>query len=264
MARVRTALKAGGESGGTQSIRRALTVLRFLAEGQRRGVSAREIAERSALSRPTVHRILNSLIAEAIVEQDRRSGLYMLGEQLALLALARPIQAPLLTAAQDELASLAHTIGDTLFLTIRTGTDTLCLARRLGTYPIQVLSIEIGARRPLGVSSAGIAILAALPFEEAEAILVQNRARLKSYNVTHDLALQQIRRAHRDGHALRPIGLVPGTRSLSIAIRDERGAPLGAVTVSAIARRLGPGRENEVIELMRKSVANVERKVRAG
>jgi DNA-binding IclR family transcriptional regulator len=51
---------------------------------------------------------------------------------------------------------------------VRTGNDTLCVDRRIGSYPIQVLSIEVGARRPLGVSSAGVAILAAMPTPETQ------------------------------------------------------------------------------------------------
>ena len=64
----------------------------------------------------------------------------------------------------------------------RTGLDTLCVSRRLGGFPIQVLSIEVGARRPLGVSSAGVAILAAMPTREARTILARNATRFSSYS----------------------------------------------------------------------------------
>jgi DNA-binding IclR family transcriptional regulator len=53
-------------------------------------------------------------------------------------------------------------IGDTGFLTRRTGLDTVCVARQIGTYPIQVLAWDVGERRPLGVTNAGIAILSGM------------------------------------------------------------------------------------------------------
>ena len=98
-----------------------------------------------------------------------------------MLALARPVKSAILSAAEAELDSLREQIGDTLFLTVRTKLDTLCIARLLGAYPIQVLSIEVGARRPLGVSSAGTALLAGLPEGQAEDIVERNEPRFASY-----------------------------------------------------------------------------------
>jgi DNA-binding IclR family transcriptional regulator len=118
------------------------------------GVQTLEI---DLLTRPTVHSILYGLIEEGIVERSDRSGHYAIGRQVPELALARQSPSPLLIAAEPSLARVSAALGDTLFLTVRTGFDTLCVARRIGPYPIQVLSIEVGARRPLGVSSAGVA-----------------------------------------------------------------------------------------------------------
>ena len=144
---------------GAQAIRRALAVLRILAAGREEGLPLAEVVQSTGLTRPTVHRIVHALIEEGIVERHDKTGRYAIGGQVLELALARPSRSPLLAAADDVLRQLAQRLGDTLFLTVRTGNDTLCVDRRIGSYPIQVLSIEIGARRPLGVSSAGVAIL---------------------------------------------------------------------------------------------------------
>jgi DNA-binding IclR family transcriptional regulator len=245
------------QSGG-QSIRRALAVLRTLAESQRHGMRAAEVAGRAGLTRPTVHRILNNLMLEGLVEQRAQTGRYMLGEQISLLALARPVKSAILTAAESELDRLAGIVGDTLFFTVRTKLDTLCIARRLGTYPIQVLSIEVGARRPLGVSSAGIALLAGLPKREADEIVELNQPRFGSYRVDKRTVVQLIQGGRRAGYALRLVGIVPGTRSISVAVSDRNGAAVAALTVSAIARRLPPRREVEHADLLRSSAATIE------
>jgi DNA-binding IclR family transcriptional regulator len=155
-----------------------LNVLRTLAVGGEKGVPLAEVVQATSLARPTVHRIVHVLIEEGIVERSERTGNYVVGRQVPELALARPSRSPLMVAAEPYLAEASAQLGDTLFLTVRTGHDTLCVSRRIGGYPIQVLSIEVGVRRPLGVSSAGVAILAAMPAAEARKIVLANEPRL--------------------------------------------------------------------------------------
>jgi Bacterial transcriptional regulator len=94
------------------------------------------------------------------------------------------------------------------------------VARRIGTFPIQVLSIEVGARRPLGVSSAGIAILAALPAHEARRIVANNQVRFTGYRTTAARALDQIAATRRRGYCLHQPGLIQGTKDFD----DHQGA----------------------------------------
>ena len=152
-----------------------------------------EVVRATSLTRPTVHRIAQVLIEEGIVERSAQTGRYAIGRQVPELALARQSRSPLLVAAEPYLAQVSAQLGDTLFLTVRTGLDTLCVARRIGSYPIQVLSIEVGARRPLGVTSAGVAILAAMPAPEARRIVLANEARFSAYRTDLSTVLGQIR-----------------------------------------------------------------------
>ena len=203
-------LKARGRDPrqGGQAIRRALAVLRTLAVGGEKGVPLAEVVQATSLARPTVHRIVHVLIEEGIVERSERTGNYVVGRQVPELALARPSRSPLMVAAEPYLAEASAQLGDTLFLTVRTGFDTLCVARRIGSYPIQVLSIEVGVRRPLGVSSAGVAILAAMPAAEARKIVLANEPRFAAYRTDTATVLGQIQLARRRGYNLRDIGLV--------------------------------------------------------
>lgn len=233
---------------GAQAIRRALSVLRILAAGRENGLPLREVVRSTGLTRPTVYRIVHVLIEEGIVERIEKSDRFAVGRQVSELALARQTRSKLLIAAEPHLAKLSVDVGDTVFLTTRTGVDTLCVWRRLGSFPIQVLSIEIGARRPLGVSSAGVAILAAMPARDARVILDKNANRFVSYKTTASDILDQIADARRRGYNLRDKGLVEGTRSISAWISGRDGQVVAAVTVSAIRRRLNPRRVSEVAE----------------
>src|ERR1044071_5717297 len=72
----------GGRRRGTiQSVDRAARILKALAGGPRRlGVS--QLAEQLVRSRPTVHALLQTLLAHGFVEQDRDSDKYQLGPGL--------------------------------------------------------------------------------------------------------------------------------------------------------------------------------------
>lgn len=248
---------------GAQAIRRALAVLRILAAGRESGLPLTEVVQATGLTRPTVHRIVHALIEEGIVERSGKTGRYAIGGQVPELALARPSRSPLLAAADDVLRRTSERVGDTLFLTVRTGNDTLCVDRRIGAYPVKVLSIEVGARRPLGVSSAGVAILAALPAQEARKIVAANEARFAAYRSNAAAVLSQIADARRRGYNLREVGLVQGTKSISTWIKTVDGRPAAAMTVSAVRSRLGPRREQEVAEILLNASQEIERELRS-
>src|SRR5581483_417262 len=238
-----------------------LSVLRILAAGREAGVPLAEVVRTTGLTRPTVHRIVHVLIEEGIVERHDKSGRYAIGNQVPELALAHPRPSPLLVAAGPSLRRASAEIGDTLFLTVRTGNDTLCVDRRIGAYPIQVLSIEVGARRPLGVSSAGVAILAAMGASEARKIVAANEARFVAYRTTASTVLGQIAVARRRGYNLREVGLVQGTKSISTWIKTADGRPAAAMTVSAVRTRLGPRREQEVAEILLEAAKEIEGRI---
>src|ERR1051325_6927906 len=126
--------------GGTQSIQRAVAVLRLLATAREAGLGLSEISMHAGLTRPTAHRILSVLVAEGMVEQRQRTRRYVIGEQIALLALSRRTRDPLLDIVSPHLRAAVGELGDTGFFTRRVGFETVCVARQLGTYPIQALA----------------------------------------------------------------------------------------------------------------------------
>ena len=247
---------------GAQSLRRALSVLRVVAAGRDAGLPLSEVVQATGLTRPTAHRLVSVLMEEGIIEKRKKSRRYAIGHQVPELALARQSRSALLVTAEPYLSEVSREVGDTAFLTIRTGLDALCVARLIGTYPIQVLSIEVGARRPLGVSSAGIAILAALSPAEARQIVAKNQVRFGSYRTTPAIALDQIAAARRAGYGIHHLGLVPGTKAISATIRQPDGRPLAAITIAAIRSRLGPRREAEVGEILQRTARSIEQAIR--
>jgi IclR family transcriptional regulator, acetate operon repressor len=102
--------------GSLGTVRNAVALLHLLAEGPAYQ-QLTDLAERSGLSLPTVHRLLRSLSLAGLVEQDTHSARYGLGPELVRLSqryLGRlPVLAalsPYLMPVRDALAVSVHVV----------------------------------------------------------------------------------------------------------------------------------------------------------
>lgn len=238
------------EPGGSSTVSRAIQILRLAACGQELGVRLTDIVQMSGLNRPTVHRILKTLVKEGAIEQDAFSRRYRIGPEVTLLGIARTRRFPLMAVANTGLAQLASSVGDTAFISIRHGDDSICIGRQTGHHPIQVLSIDVGARRPLGVGVSGVALLSCLSQDEASQIAQLNERRLQFHGLTPESLMERVAEAHAVGYAYANIGVMAGTRAVSVPVSSTTGEPLAALTITAMADRLTPQRLPAVVQLM--------------
>jgi DNA-binding IclR family transcriptional regulator len=243
-------------TAGAQSVRRALAVLRVLATGQERGARLTDVVSHTGLNRPTVHRLLRVLIEEGAVEQDPATRRYMIGGDVSLLGLARSARFPIRAIAEPHLRYLSEVLGDTAFLTIRNGADSVCIDRWPGSFPVKVLSIEIGARRPLGVGVSGLVLLASLPYAEAVEIVRRNTRKLQAMHVDPNELLERAARARELGYAFAPVGVVPGSRALAVPVCLGDGRTVAGLAIATITERLPEERVQSVV-LQMKERANL-------
>jgi DNA-binding IclR family transcriptional regulator len=236
---------------GAQSIRRAITVLRILAAAQESGVRASQVAVECQLNRSTVHRILAVLVQEGLAEQHPRTRRYTVGREVTLLGLARSSMFPIRATAERFLRNISERCGDSVFLTIRAGLDSICVDRRTGSYPIQVLSVAIGARRPLGVGVGGLVLLASLPDKEVSTILRENAKRLAIHRLPRERLVERVERARAMGYAYTDAGVAPGTRAVAVGVRDAKGRCVAAISISTVSARLSAARARDLVMLMR-------------
>jgi DNA-binding IclR family transcriptional regulator len=142
-------------AGGTQTIARAAQVLRLIAARNSSGMRLVDLARHAKLERPTAHRILQGLAGEGLVRQERATKRWFLGRLVFELGLAASSQFNVRDLCRPVLARLAERTGDTVFLTVRSGFDTVCVDRMEGSFPIKTLTLDVGTRRPLGVGAGG-------------------------------------------------------------------------------------------------------------
>lgn len=255
---------ASGKLSGTQSIERSLSLLREIAAHNRTGSRLLDLANRTGLQRPTVHRMLKCLAAEDMVQQDPDTHRYYLGPMVFELGLTAGPRFNLREICHPALTRIAEATGDTVFLTQRSGLDAVCLDRLEGTFPIKTFTLEIGMRRPLGVGIGSLAILAALPDEDIRNIITSNTPRLPEYGLTPNSLLAQAKKAQKLGYAVREAPSLAGVRSIGQALHNRSGIPFAALSLSAISSRMTEKRVGELAVLLKNETRLIEKQLAAG
>lgn len=245
------------DSNGAQSVSRAISLLQIISLHNRKGMRLTDLAEASQLQKPTVHRLLKQLIAGGLVMQDPKR-LYRLGQFSFELGLAASHHFRLRKTCEPFLQKLAMDTGDTTCLMARSGMDAICIDHKLGTYPVKVFMVEIGNRQPLAISSAGLALLSALPEEEIESIIKANEAKLLSrWNLSADKLRQYVRETQARGYAVISNYSIAGVTGVSRAILDPTGRPVGAISVVATSMRMDESRQRSISLMIKNEIAKI-------
>lgn len=103
--------------GGLGTVRNAVLLLDLLSRGPAYQ-QLTDLAERSELSVPTVHRLLRSLVLADLVEQDPRSSRYGLGPELTRLSHQYLARLPVLGALAPYLVQLRDQVGSTVHVEV--------------------------------------------------------------------------------------------------------------------------------------------------
>ena len=216
-----------------------------------------DIALGARLHHSTTHRILRALEQEGIVERLVNSRRYTIGSEVVWLGLGASSRFPIATAAARALDRLSEQVGDAVFLSVHSGNDSICADRRIGSYPIQVLSIAIGSRRPLGVSQGGRVILAFLPPRVAQQVIAENADRYARHDLTPSAIVENMNAARAQGYLCSDGVTVKGTRVVAVPILDVSGIAVAAISVIAVRHRLPANRVFAVIESLKAAAKEI-------
>lgn len=244
---------ARARNGGAQTVDRACMLLTEIARHGPAGARLLDLTRHSKLSRPTVHRILQSLAAAQFVHQVAASRRYRLGVALHGLALAAPSPLEQVADLRPLLEGLAQRTGETTYLMLRQADEVLCIARAEAASPIRTVLIEVGSYRPIGTTIAGVTMLAALDDEEVEAILKRTASAMTRYrNATPDFVRRHVAAVRRNGFCISKSVLIEGTTGISAAVPVGTARQFLAVSLSAISSRVPEARVKPLAtELMR-------------
>ncbi|WP_324789250.1 IclR family transcriptional regulator [Streptomyces sp. H51] len=146
-----------------------------------------ELAERSGLPKPTVHRLAADLVALGWLE---RSGAhYRLGAKLFELGSLVPHRRDLREAALPFLQDLFEATRETVHLGVREGLEVVYLERIHGHEALQLPS-RIGGSLPLTCTGVGKALLAFSGAELADEVFAGPLPSLTPYSITDPARLR--------------------------------------------------------------------------
>ena len=157
-----------------RSVERALDALELLAAAGQGGMTLTELADRLAVAKSSAFALLHTLAARGYAAEsgkrlDRR---YRLGITLAKLGDAAEQQSPLVSMAMPVLESVTDATGLTSRLVVPDGAYAVAVARVDAPGTVRFASY-LGAREYPHCTSAGKALLAALPPERARTLAVE-------------------------------------------------------------------------------------------
>jgi DNA-binding IclR family transcriptional regulator len=248
---------------GLQTLDRAMAALHALGASGPEGLRFVDLQKALGLTKPTAHRLLQSLLSHGMLQHEPVERRYRLGPGLQLLAQSARHPGPVLRRiCTPAVQRLAEESGDTVFLSARDGLFTVCLSRATGDYPIRAITVDVGSRRPLGVGAGGLAILGELPVEESARIIEVLGPKFAAFPLTSaEQITKSCRLAGRNGYALSDERVAVGVRAVGVAIHDAAGAPIAAIGLAAIRQRVSAERIPELVGLLQRERATIEKAV---
>jgi DNA-binding IclR family transcriptional regulator len=241
------------DTTGTQSLDRAVGLLRLVAAGQGRGMRLPELVERSGLARPTAHRLLAALERHGLVAVDPGERVYHLGPEAFVLGTVASERFGIHRAALPSLARLAQASQDTAFLSVRRDLYAVCLHREEGPFPIRSHVLQAGDRHPLGIGAGSLAMLAALPDDEVGRVIEETASEVTERypEFTPTLMREEVARTRLQGFAFNPGHIQPSSWGVGVAVLDPQGRCVGALSIAAMESRLALPRREEMAGLLR-------------
>lgn len=215
--------------GGVRSVATAVGLLDCFLEDEELGVS--EVARRLGVAKSTAHRLLTTLAAGGLIEQNPASGRYRLGMHLFELGHLALSRIELRKQSRELLEELREASGWMVHLAVASGADTLYLERLPTLRGMQAMG-EYRRRWPLHATSSGKVICAYDP------IAAQNRIaagfpKYAAYTISSEAefraALAEVR---RHGYAAANNELMTGLASVAAPVLDAQGFARGAVSIT--------------------------------
>lgn len=234
-----------------RSVHRAAALLRLLSTHMAAGWRLSDLAQAADLHHSTVHRLVKGLVEERLAARVAGSMRYTLGPMAHELGLAARPYFDLPAALADRLAGLAARTRDIVFLSVRSGADSVCIGRWEGQRALKAYTVSVGTRRALSLTAAGAAILVGLRRSERDAIIAANLQAITLRGDAQVAAVQRmLARSLRLGYGSNREDIIPGIAAVAVPF-GPAGQPFGALSIGTSAASLGEGRRTKLLALLR-------------
>jgi DNA-binding IclR family transcriptional regulator len=223
---------------GAQAVRRAVEILRIVAQAQGSGATLARIARLSGLSRSTAFRLLRSLVGERLLEFDPGARAYCIGPLARELGLAARGQEELEGRWRQQLEQVRSATRMSTYVVARSDLDVVCLAMREALTAVRAVPMQVGQRLPLGVGAGSLALLASLEDAEIASVIAANQNKHGLYaegRLTAEEMWKRVEATRENGYACSCDTVVGGVLGVGMVLPDTQGPTRMAISVSTPA-----------------------------
>ncbi|MBL9073994.1 IclR family transcriptional regulator [Tabrizicola sp.] len=245
----------------TIAVQRALSLLELFTESAPE-IGLSDAARLSGHDKATVHRLLGTLRAAELVEQDPQTKLYRIGPAVLRLARVREKSMPLLSVVQPLLGQLTQETGETSHFSLYTGESLVVVASCDSSKPNHVAMSRLEAL-PLHATASGIAYLAFAAADLVERLVANPLTRYTGRTVTDPDGIRDtLQKVRQAGFAI--VDRCYDDDVLGIAV-PVFGAPdataIGALAVAAPRSRMTKPAQARIVELLAKTNCELSRRM---
>ncbi|RLV47820.1 IclR family transcriptional regulator [Nocardioides mangrovicus] len=249
---------AADQSGGVQSVDRAITILEVLARHGEVGVT--EVALELGVHKSTAFRLVSTLENHGLVEQSGDRGKYRLGVGLLRLAGATTARLDVVQEARPICKRLAAETGETVNVAVLSGSSALYLDQIAGSSALQPHN-WVGQHIPLHATSNGKVLLSGLDEDDLDDVLHELPA-LTGLTVTKRSRLRkELAVVREQGYATAVDELEEGLTAAAAPIRNAHGDVIASLSVSGPTFRLGEEKMTTVVPQLTEAALEVSHRL---
>ncbi|GAA4510241.1 IclR family transcriptional regulator [Actinoallomurus oryzae] len=195
-----------------------------------------ELAARTGLPKPTVHRLLGELVGWGALERTGNG--YRLGMRLFVLGQRVPRPRGLREAALPYLEDLYEASHENVHLAVLDGIDTLFLEKVSGRRSMPIIS-RVGGRLPAYCTATGKLFLAFGAPERLRRVLRAGLARYTPHTITMPgLLVRDLARTLERGYGINREESEVGVSAVAAPVFDHRRRVIAAISITGHAGRL--------------------------
>lgn len=240
-----------------QSLERGLAVINAF-DAEHPTLTLGEVSRLTGINRAAARRFLLTLADLGYVSVQDRS--FSLTPKVLNLGYAYLSALSLPEIALPHLRNLATAVGESSYLSVLAGDETVCVA----SVPIRRIwstSLSVGTRLPALTTAAGRVLLAEQSDERVERLLAGRHVpRFTPHTITDPEGLKaELKVVREQGWALIDQELEDGIRTIAVPIRTDGGPASFTVSISTLAGSSSPDvTRGELLPQLREAKGGIE------
>jgi len=226
--------------------------------------SLEQVARAAGLNESTTLRYLLSLSKHGFVDRDDDTGRFRLGLGLFRLGMLAMDSRDIFSAADPVMVALQGRFGESVNLAVHQQ-DKVVLIRALGRPDSMRKEAKAGESDPWHATALGKAILAALPPDQAEEILISGPLHRYTPNTRTDIEdlKRELNSTRQHGYSVDDEEVVEGLRCVGAAVRGRHGRVEFGLSVSGPKSRMTYTRIREIGAVLIESASELSKRLGA-